>query len=195
MLSAVPDIRGEHMAAVPEWAAYLSIALSIAVFLMIAWINFGRPWRRSRRMRRPVDIQFKQGARGDGPTTTELKVPANSTVQLDFRMTPRLHHVQHELILVFDGDPDQKPLPKSVVNTFIKEGSARSQDPKTNSSHYIDYDDCYHIKARVEHTRGNTYAIGFSVETRGAGRYPVRFMVMTEDGEGRSRNDLMLIVE
>jgi hypothetical protein len=182
------------MAAVPDWVTYLSIGLSIAVFLMIAWINFGRPWRRSRRMRRPFDTHFKQGARGEGPATTELTVPANSIVQLDFRMTPRIHHVQHELILMFDGDPDQKPLPTSVVNTFIKEGSARSQDPKTNANHYIDYDDCYHIKARVEHTRGNTYAIGFSVQTRGPGRYPLRFMVMTEDGEGRSRNDLVLIV-
>ncbi len=135
------------MAAVPDWVTYFSIGLSIAVFLMIAWINFGRPWRRSRRMRRPFDIHFKQGTRGDGPTTTELKVPAHSMVQLDFRMTPRIHHVQHELILMFDGDPDQKPLPKSVVNTFIKEGSARSQDPKTNANHYIDYDDCYHIKS------------------------------------------------
>lgn len=145
-------------------------------------------------MRRPFTVHFKQGVRGEGPSETTLKVQPYSTVQLDFRLTPRLHHVQHEIILMFDGDANKKPLPKSVVNTFIKEGSARSQDPKTNPSHYIDYDDCYHIKGRVEHTRGNTYAIGFAVETRAPGRYPLRFVVMTEDGEGRSANDLMLEV-
>jgi hypothetical protein len=182
------------MPALPGWTALISLALSVAIFLMIVWINFGRPWRRSRRMRRPFDLFFQAEPRGGGVLSTTLAVPAHSVVQIDFRLVPRLHHVRHEVVLTFGGDPEQKPLPRSAVNTFIKEGAARVQDPKTNANHYIDYDNGYHIKNRVEHTRGNTYALGFSVETRGPGHYPVELLVMTEDGEGRARNDLTLVV-
>lgn len=182
------------MLALPGWVAFVSLGLSIAIFLMIVWINFGRPWLRSWRMKRPFDLYFQAEPHRGGALSSTLTVPAHSEVQIDFRLEPRLHHVRHEVVLTFEGDPERKPRPRSAVNTFIKEGAARVQDPKTNPNHYIDYDNGYHIKSRVEHTRGNTYALGFSIETRDPGRYPVQLLVITEDGEGRSRNEAVLIV-
>jgi len=182
------------MPTLPGWVAFISLGLSVAIFVMIVWINFGRPWFRSWRMKRPFDVYFQAEPRSGGARSSTLTVPAHSEVQIDFRLVPRLHHVRHEVVLAFEGDPERRPRPRSAVNTFIKEGAARIQDPKTNANHYIDYDDAYHIKSRVEHTRGNTYALGFAVETRDAGRYPVRLLVITEDGEGRARNALTLVV-
>lgn len=186
--------KGAGMTAHTTCIQLLSLVFSGTILLIIAWVNIGHPLYRRYRLRKPFRAYFKSLPQAKGLETTEHAVPANSNVEIDFRLKPTINYVQHELILIFEGDPDQKPLPKAVVNTFIQEGAARNQGPKTNPNHYIDYENSYHIRHQQVRTKGNTYAIGFLVETRGPGRFPVRFETLAEDGLGRSANDLTVVV-
>ena len=188
-------LSGLGMSTGQLWLQGISIGLSTAVLGVVLWVNFGRDAWRSRKMRRPFEARFKAAGAGDPPTCTELRVPANSEVQIDFRILPRLHYVQNEMVVGFEGEASQRPVVKSVSNLFVKEGAMRKRAPATNERHYIDYDDNYHIGERLNRIKGNHYAIGFLVETKGPGRFPVRIEAVTDDGEGKAYNRLTLVVE
>jgi hypothetical protein len=100
-----------------------------------------------------------------------------------------------ELIFGFQGDRGRRPLPIKVRNTFIKEGQTREQSPATTSTHYIDYNDAYHIRETVERTAPNVTAYGFVIKTRAPGRYPIYVRAITDGGESSAVEDLFLNVE
>ncbi|MCP4409274.1 MAG: hypothetical protein GY807_16280 [Gammaproteobacteria bacterium] len=168
--------------------------ISFTVASMIAWINFVRPWLRNRKLKKPFEIRFKDGSNRDSPETDELSVAANSEVKINFRIRPNVHHVVHELILNIQGPSDEKPLVRSFINTFVREGKATAS-PETDDSHYIDYNHNYHMMRHREYTKGNSYAVGYVIKTRNPGQYPVLFKAMTEGGDSESKNQLTLIVE
>jgi len=176
--------------------AALQIGLSVAVLALLFWVNFGRNWLRHYRMRRPFDIYFKLGGAADAPTGTEARLSAHSSEeQLDIRIAPKLHFVQNEIIVGIKGDSERRPRLKEMNNLFVKEGKGAGGSPAQRESHYIDYDDNYHIKERVDRTKGNKYALGFIVETRDPGTYDLSVSAMTDDGEGKASNLLTIRVE
>lgn len=146
-------------------------------------------------MRTPFDIYFKQDAPTDGPTGPELWLLPHTYAQIDIRIVPRLHYVQNEIIVGVGGDKSKRPLLRSMKNPFVKSGVNAEGSPTTIDSHYIDVNDRYHIKERVDRTKGNTYALGFLVETREPGDYPLSVEAMTDDGEGKAPTRLILHVE
>ena len=90
---------------------------------------------------------------------------------------------QIHLVFGFHGDRARRPIPLSVRNHFIKVGINREQSPENNPSHFIDQDNHYHISDPAERTPGNVYMIGFVVETKEPGKYPVILELITEGGE------------
>jgi hypothetical protein len=144
-------------------------------------------------MRRPFHVHFTTA---EGTSNFhELHWPPNSEALVQTRMAPRLHYRQHEIVFGFIGDKSTRPLPLSVVNTFIARGKRRTQSPEDDEAHAVDHNDNYHVKETRECTRPNVYTLGFRVQTRQPGRYPVRLEVITECGEGKPVEELIFIVE
>jgi hypothetical protein len=129
------------------------------------------------------------------PESLEVRAPANTQISLQLRIRPRLHYRQLELLFGFRGDASCRPFPLQVQNTYIKHGKKREQSPDTNSDHYIDHEDFYHIKEQSERTFPNVYTIGFLVQTREPGRYPVLLEAITDCGEAKAKKQMTLIVE
>jgi hypothetical protein len=174
-------------------APIISMGLGVLTVCLIVWINWGKPWRRKRRMRHPFTAFFGESDRGKW--THQLIVPANSEVDIQIRVEPKLHYIQHEIMFGFEGEDGQRPEPVRTKNAFVKVGKSKYQDPLEERTHYIDVKDAYHIQSTHERTYGNTYALGFLVKTHGPGRYPVRLLVMSDSGESLPRKPLVLIVE
>jgi hypothetical protein len=94
----------------------------------------------------------------------------------------------------FDGDASKRPMPQSVFNAFIKKGINREQNPEKNTNHYIDAHNHYHIVQTVDRSPPNVQALGFVVQTRDPGRYPVVLEIITDCGEAKSFIKLHVIV-
>jgi hypothetical protein len=175
-----------------KYAPAISVGLGALTVFLIVWINWGRPWRRKRRMNRPFFASFGESDRSKW--THELQVPADSEVDVQLRIEPKLHYTQHEIVFGFEGEPGCRPEPLRTSNTFIKVGKSKYQDPREERTHYIDAKDAYHIQSTHERTAGNTYTLGFIVKTHRPGRYPVRLVVISDAGESLPKKPLVLIV-
>ena len=177
------------MSAELQW---LGIGISASILLIIGWVNVIKPLRRKAMMRAPFTAYFRTS---DEKKLTELHVPAKASVDIQINREPRLHYTEYELALGFDGPPDKRPYASRARNLFIKRGRFKEGTPDTDDRHYIDAKDAYHIKEQRELTKGNTYTVGFAVQTRESGRYPVRLRTITDAGEGQPQKQLVLIVE
>ena len=76
--------------------------------------------------------------------------------------------VQNEIIVGIIGDAIKRPLLKEMSNPFVKKGKNAHGSPGRSEGHYVDYGD---VKERVDRTKGNDYAIGFTVQTHHPGVY------------------------
>lgn len=178
--------------AVLGYAPAASAGLGVLTVGLILWINWGRPWWRKRRMRRPFAAYFGSGARSEW--ARELRVPAHAEIDIQLWLEPRLHYTQHEIVFGFDGLPGDRPEPLRVHNSSIKVGLAKYQTPREDPGHYIDEKDAYHIRSTAERTPGNTYTLGFIVKTNSPGRYSVVLYVISDVGESRPTKPLFLVV-
>lgn len=168
------------------------LALSSCILIAIIWINVVRPRLRQRQMKTPFTAYFRTGG---NEKLTELHVPANRSIDIQINREPHLHYTEYELIFGFKGPLDKRPYAQTAKNLFIKRGQFKEGSPDTDDRHYIDTKDAYHITQQRKLTKGNTFTIGFTVQTREPGRYPVRLRAITEAGEGRPRKELVLIVD
>jgi hypothetical protein len=130
-----------------------------------------------------------------GSECCELHVPPHKEVSLQFRLRPTLHYRQLEFVFGFWGNAASRPVPIRVFNEFVKVGMSREQSPETNSNHYVDQNDRYHIREIVERTRPNVYTQGFIIQTKDPGRYPVHLEIITNSGEAKPKQELVIIVE
>ena len=80
-------------------------------------------------------------------------------------------------------------------SNFVRRGLNAERSPEDTEGHYTDYHGRYHIKERVDRTKGNTYALGFVLKTKEPGAFPVKVIAMTDDGEGNTKSQLTLRVE
>ncbi len=144
-------------------------------------------------MRTPYDAYFRIDDSGKGPP--EERVKPDSTVHIQVNREIKVTHLEHELIVGFDGDSESKPRIVSVENRFVKLGRIRACSPDTTDEHYIDVKDNYHIKRDQQLVRDNTYSSGFFVEIGAPGRYPMNIRSIHDTGEGKSKQQLVLIVE
>jgi hypothetical protein len=174
---------------------YWWLAPTVAGFaaLLVIWFNWGQHRIRSWRMRRAFNVHLTTAEGKE--VFYEMHWPRDSEVLMQLRIKPRLHFTRHELVFGFLGDPSSRPVPIRSVNTFVKRGIRREQGPEENEKHILDHNDNYHIAETREWTRPNTYALGFLVQTRKPGRYPIRLELITDAGESKPVERLVLIVE
>lgn len=168
------------------------LVLSALILAIIAWANLIAPWRRRHRMKTPFKAYFRTD---NGAKPMELHVRANAGVIVQINREPRLHYTEHEIVLGFEGLPDERPFATAAVNLFMKRGQMKRRAPDTDERHYIDDKDAYHIRETRELTRGNCYSSGFEVQTRVPGRFPLRLLSLTDAGEGRPQQQLVLVVD
>jgi hypothetical protein len=177
----------------PDWTI-AAVAVSTAVLLIAIWVNFLKPYIRSLRMRRPFYAYFKGDRTADSKELTELTVPAQSEVVVNFRFHPRLSYVEHFFLFDLRGDDRTKPHPVSVLNEYVIEGALREQGPTMNENHFINYNHCYCIKGENHRIGGNVYAIGFKLKTQWSGKFDVHFELITDEGPAECANQLTLTV-
>jgi hypothetical protein len=175
-----------------EYAPVISAVVAGVACIVVLWVNFGRPWLRSIRLRRPFHAHL---VAPDGNDTDKLVLPAHTEVTVQIRYVPKLTYKQENLKFGFKGDAAKKPIPLSTFNAFIKTGKFRQESPSDNSNHFIDSKDIYHIREPIERSRGLVYTVGFKVMTREPGEYRVQFTAFTEAGSGLPDKELVVVVE
>jgi len=178
----------------PSWWDNWGWLVSIGILVSILWVNFIAPCIRAFRMKKPYSAYFKSDDTNDKPTSTQIKV--GSPVEIQIRTVAKLRYAESGLIFGFKGDPNKKPLPKSVINRFIAEGLRQSETPLTTDKQFIDYKGNYHIEYSPPkvRTRGTTYAIGFLVQPQAPGTYEVFMTIFTDESEGKLSNKLYVEV-
>ena len=174
-------------------APVISLCGLIITVAVIVWFNWGQHRVRTWRLKQPFNASLCHGP-DKADEYWELHVPSHSEVMVQVRMRPRISYRQLEIVFGFYGDRPQRPVPKRVLNSFIKEGMNREPLPTNNPHYYIDQDDHYHITTPTERTPPHTYVMGFIVQTNEPGRYPVLLGVFTECGEANPHNDLFVRV-
>jgi hypothetical protein len=192
LLPLIAVARGLSMTRAEQFW-WLAPVMSVLALMAVVWFQWGEHKVRAFRSRRPFHAVMSIPPSAD--ETRELRVAAHSRVVILVRMRPVLHYRELEVAFGFHGDDAKRPMIIKFQNPFIKEGARREQSPATTPTHYIDHDDYYHIKEPSERTKPNTYTIGFVVQTRDAGRYPVYLEIITDCGDGKPREELTLIVE
>jgi hypothetical protein len=172
---------------------WLAPLISFLGLMAVVWFGWGQHRLKAFRLRRPFDAVLTHGA--DKPDEfCELHVPADSEVMIQVRIRPRTAYKQLEMVFGFFGDTSKRPEPRRVLNTFIKRGINREPSVDSNPNHYIDQDGHYHITTPTERTPEHTYVMGYIVQTRDPGRYPVLLKIVTESGEANPYSDLFVRV-
>lgn len=172
---------------------WIAGAVSFVSLVAILWFQWGQQIFRAFRMRRPFHANFTTEKGKE--VFFEMRWPRDSETIVNLRIHPLVHFTRYELVFGFEGDENSRPPPIKAVNTFIKIGRRREQSPADTDSHAIDSNNNYHIKETVELTRGNVFTVGFQVQTRQPGRYPVRLEFITDSGQNDPIENLVFIVE
>src|ERR1700730_12309386 len=162
---------------------------------LVIWFNWGQHKVRSFRMKRPFRLELVKRGETDVEMVNALHAPPDAELSIQLRIWPLLQYEHHEIIFGFQGDPARRPLPKKVLNEFIKIGKRREQTPDTNENHSIDEHDNYHIREDRRLSYPNNYTYGFVVQTREPGVYPILFEVITDCGEGIPKKGAFLTVD
>jgi len=157
-------------------------------------MNYIWPGIRKWILRKPCTAYFKIDSQEDDANPTTITVRENSRVEIQMRLVPRISYVETGYIFGFTGHPNKKPIPKSIVNTFIANGINREQSPNDTPEHFVDYKGNYHIARERTRIKGTTYAIGFRIETGKPGEYELFMNFLEEEGIGRLKNKLKIIV-
>jgi hypothetical protein len=172
------------------WLAPLLSGLALAA---VVWFQWGQHKVREISLRRPFVACLAYDP-ADGDEYCDLHLPAHrSEIMVQVRIRPRIKYRETETVFGFEGDRTKRPLPIRILNTFIKHGDGREQHPNKNTNHYIDQDDYYHIVRTVDRSPPNTQIIGFMVQTREPGRFPVYLGIITDCGEAKPHNDLLVV--
>jgi hypothetical protein len=174
---------------------WLAPTISGLAVIAVVWFQWGQHKVHAIRGRRPFRADMTIAPYTSGSEYCELHVPPHREVSLQLRVRPTLHYRQLEFVFGFWGNPSSRPVPVRVFNEFIKVGKAREQSPDTNSNHYIDQNDRYHIREELERTTPNVYTQGFIIQTKEPGRYPVLLEIITDSGEAKPKQKLVIIVE
>jgi hypothetical protein len=181
------------MAAAQEYW-WLAPVISFLALAAVIWFQWGQHKVRAIRSKRPFEAHLAHSA-ADQNDRSELHIPPNTEVHIAVRIRPKLQYRQLEIVFGFFGDNSKRPIPLRVFNSFVKIGVEREQHPNTNTNHYIDHDDRYHIKTDLVRSPPNTHVTGFVVQTREPGTYPVLLELIIDCGEAKPRKQMKIIVD
>lgn len=182
------DVYIEYM-----WVPWV---LSAAILCVILWVNIGSPAIRRRRLKKPSRASFIETINGQKVEKTEISRPAHSEGKIQLEHQPKLKFSATEILFGFHGEVSEKPQPTEYFNDFIREGFRQGGAPdKNHPTHAVDIKGNYHIREDWFFTPGNAYTVGFKIATAKPGRYKVRWVYFTDEGEGIVGENLTLIVE
>jgi hypothetical protein len=183
--------------------------LAGATFIVVCYINFGRPAKRFRELERPVSAYFVIPAKADHGCefasqddeehrVKKITLPTNSEVIVDLVLNPRLHFIASEVYFGCWEDTNNKrsrrPYAMEYLNRFIETGARRHIIPGQGNSHEIDKHHFYHVKDPSQWSIGDDITVGFKMITYEPGVFPVRMFFRGDAREGKS-DDLIIHVE
>jgi hypothetical protein len=194
--------------ALADWQhwAIISTFFSAAAFLLLLYIQFGRPWIRRIRLKWPFRAYFLITSRQQCPLdyvqqdhrehyVKELVVPANSEIPIQIVLHPRLSFLQRELYFGC-GETltnPEKPSATEWFVSFVVKGVRREGKPDaSHPGHYIDYNGFYHVREDFLYTN-DVRVIGFKLVTKAVGVYRAQIYAVTDDVRGKA--ELVLRVE
>jgi hypothetical protein len=188
------------------WPTIAAFA-SVATLIMVGWVNFGRPFRRRRKLRKPVIAEFVlPSAKHHACDFAEqdnrehllktIVLPAHSEVTVDLRFTPQLNFEGTEISMGCLGAINRIPYATEYFNQFIKEGAGQQIKPGPGNRHYLDKHNYYHIRDNNPRrwTVGQCVSVALKIKTSGPGKYPVEVYFPGDEVEGKAE-DLMIVVE
>jgi hypothetical protein len=178
------------------WIASL---IAAAGLLIAVWINFIRPWLRHLRLRRPVHAHFtirnsrqslsgRDVSMGDPHLVRRLTLPAKQTSVIELGLLPRIPIQVNQIVIAF-GDSADAPTVLKRIYQYVRSGAR----PSTEKD-YTGGGGSYHAVVDRKYNVGTHYVMGFKVQTRGAGLYPVSLELITDEVEGK-HDGLEILVE
>jgi hypothetical protein len=169
------------------WPMIAAVA-GVVTLIFVAWVNFGRPFRRRRKLKKPVIAEF---------VVPSAKHHACDFAEQDNREhTPRLNFESTEISMGCVGAIHKIPYATEYFNQFIKEGAGQQIKPGPGNRHYLDKHNYYHIRDNNPRrwTVGGCLSVALKIKTSGPGRYPVEVHLPGDEIEGKV-DDLMIVVE
>jgi hypothetical protein len=203
-LSVVSVFGGVMLAELATWPWQMyGVWVGIAAFLVLLWVQFGRPLRRHIRLKHPCEVHFQIRSKdnrlqpyarqdGLGHRVKELVLPSFSEVEIEIGCKAKLPFNEKEQIFACDGERDKKPCPVEWVVHFVETGKKGGM-PGTDEGHYIDVHKGYHRVTGTARNTGTHFVTGFKLLTKNPGRYKARLFFLTDEREGVA--DLSILVE
>ena len=172
--------------------AFWGSVASIIVLGLIVHIEWIRPRLRDRKLRRPVKAHFTirqtPGSDIEPHHVQKLVLRSHSTIDVEVGVHARAAFHAREVIFGCKGEGDTKPTVMGRARQFVKAGNL--PDP----TYYIDHADWCHAVIKQDFNRGTHIVMGFGLQTRKAGLYPVSLSFVTDEIEG-SYDGLAILVE
>jgi hypothetical protein len=177
--------------------------VGIAAFLVLLWVQFGRPWRRYLRLKHPCEVHFQIRALENrsqpyakqdqlGHRVKELVLPTYSEVEIELGCVAKLPFTEKHQVFTCEGDRDKKPYATEWIVHFVETGRKRGM-PGKDDGHSIDVHKGYHRKTDQARNLGTHFVTGFKLYTRAPGRYKTKLFFLTDEREGVA--ELSILVE
>ena len=193
--------------AVTTWPWSMVAAIfGVAAFSVLIWVNFIRPARRRRQIRRPGNIHFIVPASEhhscdyavqdkDEHHINTIVLPANNTVTIDMIFEPSVYFNVAELSFGCDGVLADKPHAIEYLNRFVEIGDGKSIIPGKGNRHYIDKYHYYHVINEPRYMSvGVTRTLAFKMKTGKPGSYRAHVYFFGDEVEGEV-SDFFISVE
>ena len=190
-----------------SWLAYapaVGAAIAFAALLVGVWNVFAAPRLKRRKLRHPCEAHFNiqplhMGDLGyviqddDGHKVREIVLPANRLLELEIEYLPRIAYQERSIVFGCEGDEATKPIPTEYIDRLDHRGKSYFV-PGQHQGHARNRHGFYHVTWDKPRTPGMTCIIGFKVQTRAVGTYPVTLSFVTDEVLGKNET-LKITVE
>jgi hypothetical protein len=168
------------------WAAPIIAGIGL---LIIIWVNFIKSWLRNRKLRHPVKAHFtirnsqqslsgRDVSHGDPHLIRRLVLPSNQIVEIELGFLPLIPFYATEIVFGCIGDQVDAPGILERHHQYIESGARPSAEKDYLASN------AYHARVDRKYNIGTHYVIGFKIQTKRAGVFPVSLSFITDEIEG-----------
>jgi hypothetical protein len=172
------------------WAIGGAVAAG-AMLALYVWLEIVRPLWRRHRLKTPCKAHFtirnprrslsgRDVSDGDPHLIKRLVVPANSVVDIELGILPRVEFFALEMVFGCTGGKENRPYIIEQTTSFKK---TAVDDPRQRAN-YLDINQQFHIKIDRPYNIGSHFVTGLKLKTGPAGLYPVVVSFLTNEIEG-----------
>jgi hypothetical protein len=177
------------------WTVTSAVA-AIIVLILYVWVEFIAPRIRRHQLKRPCNAYFniqplRMGDIGyavqddEGHQVRELVLASNSTAEIEIGYRPVVSFREEKLVFGCEGDEDQKPVVVEYFNRLV--GVGKSRWAPGEDGHMRDRHGFYHMDRGLPRSPELHCIVGFKLQTRQPGTYPVCVSFVTPEGVGSAR--------